>query len=96
MWEGILAAPVIGPRQHAVDGLGAEQAVEVHELVVGAHESTLRARAVVAHDVDEERVVELAHFVDRIDEAADLVIGVLGEGGEGLHLNGEQTLFFVG
>ena len=36
----------------------------------------LGARAVVAADVDDQRVVELAGVLDRLDHAADLVVGI--------------------
>ena len=32
--------------------------------------------AVVAADVDDQRVIELAHVLDRLDHAADLMVGV--------------------
>jgi hypothetical protein len=48
--------------------------------------------AVVAADVDDERVVELAHVLDRLDDAADLVIGVGEVGGEDVGLLDEQLL----
>ena len=50
------------------------------------------ARAVVALDIDDQRVVELAHVLDRLDHAADLVVGVGDIGGEHLRLAGEQLL----
>ena len=50
------------------------------------------AGAVVAADVDDQRVVELAHVLDRLDHAADLVVGVGDVGGEDLGLAGEQLL----
>ena len=39
-------------------------------------ERALGAGAVVAVDVDDQRVVELAHVLDRLDHAADLVVGI--------------------
>ena len=50
------------------------------------------AGAVVAADVDDQRVVELAHVLDRLDHAADLVVGIGDVGGEDLGLAGEQLL----
>ena len=46
---------------------------------------SFRGRAVVAGDVDDERVVGDAEVVERTDHAIDLVIGVGEEAGEGLH-----------
>jgi hypothetical protein len=40
-------------------------------------QATLGRRAVVAGDVDDQRVLEIARLLDRLDEAARLVIGVL-------------------
>ena len=48
--------------------------------------------AVVAGDVDDQRVVELAHILDRLDHAADLVVGIGGVGSEHLRLPGEEFL----
>ena len=88
--EGGRAAPVVDVRHHLVGG--ADDAVERHHLVVGALRPAFGARAVVADDVDEERVVELADRLERVDQPADLVVGVLGEAREGLHLAREQAL----
>ena len=46
------------------------------ELVEQAVQRALGARAVVAADVDHERVVELADVLDRLDHTADLMVGV--------------------
>ena len=54
------------------------------------------AGAVVAADVDDQRVVEFAHVLDRLDHAADLVVGVGRVGGEDLRLAGEEFLFISG
>ncbi|MGH8606754.1 MAG: hypothetical protein ACREX9_04860 [Gammaproteobacteria bacterium] len=37
-------------------------------------------------------MVQLAHLPERLDQPADLVVGVLGEAREGLHLPLEQPL----
>ena len=89
MREGIRTTPVISPLQHAVDRFRIKDAVQVNQFVVGAFQATFRAGAVVTHDVDEQRVVEFADFVDGVDESADLDVRVLGKSGEGLHLQGE-------
>ena len=65
-------------------------AVEAHDLVRRADEGTFAARSVVAEDVDDERVVQLPHRLDRIDHAADLVVGVFEEVGVVLGLPREQ------
>ena len=71
----------------------ADDAVERQHLVVGAVRAAFGARAVVADDVEEERVVELAHVLERLNQPADLVVGVLPEAGEGLHLAREQRFW---
>ena len=88
--EGGRIAPVVDVRHHLVGF--ADDAVERHHLVVGAFRAALGARAVVAHDVEEERVVQRADRFELRDEAADFVIGVLGETGEGFHLPLEEPL----
>ena len=78
----------------------APDVVEVLELVLDRHltplniatslgvpiQRALGAGAVVAVDVDDQRVVELAHVLDRLDHAADLVVGVGHVRGEDIHL----------
>ena len=48
--------------------------------------------AVVAEDVEEQRVVELAQLLDRVDQPTDLVVGVLGQRRVDLHLAREHLL----
>ena len=67
-------------------------AVERGHLVERAGLRAFHARAVVAPDVEDQRVVELAQLLDRVDDAADLVVGVLLEAGEDLHLPGVELL----
>ena len=52
----------------------------------------LGARAVVADDVVDERVVEDPEVLERVDQPADVVVGVLEEAGVDLHLAGEHRL----
>src|SRR6185295_5844609 len=51
-------------------------AVEGGELVRGAVEHPFGTRAVVATDVDDQGVVELAEVFDSLDDSADLMVGV--------------------
>ena len=74
---------------------GDHDPVEHGHLVGRAHERALGGRAVVAADVDDERVVELAHVVDRLDDPANLVIGVHEVGRVHVHL-AEEHLLLVG
>ena len=71
---------------------------EVQDAVVGgvlvgrSAQRALGAGAVVTIDVDDQRIVELAHVLDLLDDAADLVVGVGCVAGEHLGLPGEQLL----
>jgi hypothetical protein len=54
------------------------------------------AEAVVADDVVDNRVVEDSEVIDRIDQPADVMIGVLQEAGVHLHLPGQHRLELIG
>ena len=88
--EGALRAPERIPEHLVLHRHG--DAVEGGELVRRAVEHALGARAVVAADVDDQRVVELAHVLDRLDDAADLVVGVGEIGGVDVRLPDEELL----
>ena len=92
--EGFGAAPFVDVLQHV--GHRLRDAVEIGHLVEHADHAALGARAVVADDVDEQRVVQLAQILDRLHEPADLVVGVLGECGEYFHLPREEPLLVGG
>ena len=51
-------------------------AIERRELVRRALQHAFRARAVIAADVDDQGVVELAKVFDGLDDPADLVVGI--------------------
>ena len=53
---------------------------------------TFEAGAVVAPDPDDEGVFELPHVLDRIQQPADVMVGVLRISGIHLHLVGEEAL----
>ena len=86
------AAPLVVVLEHVRHSL--LNAVEVGDLVEHAVHAALGAGAVVAEDVEDERVVELAHLFEGVEEAADFVVAVFAEGGVDLHLVGEE-LFLV-
>jgi hypothetical protein len=67
-------------------------AVEHGDLVGRAVQRTFRARAVVPLNVDDQRVVQLAHVLDRLDHPADLMIRVGHVGREYVHLAEEHLL----
>ena len=82
------AAVALGELQlHLV---GERDAVLHGELVERAGEGPFHAGAVVAPDPDDQGVVELAELLDRVDDAADVVVRVLGEPGIDLHLTGVE------
>ena len=72
------------------------QAIQHDHLVPGAGQATFGAGTVVTPDVEEQRVVELAQRLQRIHDAAHLVVGVGGEAGKDLHLAGVQALLVGG
>ena len=61
------------------------QAEQAGDLAERAFQPPLGAGAIVAHDVHDERVVELARGAEALDQAADLVIGEGHVGGVVLH-----------
>ena len=67
--------------------LGRQRDPVLHrQLVERAGDRALHARAVVAEDVDHERVLELAHLLDRVEQPPDVPVGVLLVAGVDLHL----------
>ena len=91
---GVEPAVLVDQRQLL---LGGERDPVLHrQLVERAGERALQAGAVVAEDVDDERVVELAHLLDRVEQPADVPVGVLLEAGVDLHLPRVQLLLAVG
>ena len=65
------------------------------QLVERAGERALHAGAVVAEDVEDERVLELAHLLDRVEQPPDVPVGVLLEAGVDLHLPRVQLLLVL-
>ena len=88
---GLLGAPDIVPLHLDIDGHG--DAVEERDFVGCSERAALGAGAVVAVDVDDKRVVKLAHVFDGLDDPADFVIVVSLKGGEDLDLLDEE--FFL-
>src|SRR5262249_15078796 len=62
-------------------------------LVRGAEDGAFRARAIVAADVDDKRVVQLAYVFHGLDHAADLMVGVSCVGRKNVRLSDEKFLF---
>ena len=88
---GLLGAPDVVELHLHVDG-DLVEAVEKRHLVGRAQRPALGAGAVVAVDVDDQRVVEPAEVLEGLDHAADLVVVVGGVGGEDLDLADEELL----
>src|SRR5207237_743885 len=56
---------------------GFRHAIEVSHLIEKPVQRPFGARAIVAHDGEDERVIELAEIIDGLNEAAGLKVGVL-------------------
>ena len=69
-----------------------DDTVERGELVGRAQCGALGAGAVIAADVDDQRVVELSHVLDGLDDATDLVVRVGQEACVHFGLAGEHLL----
>ena len=87
----LLGAPDVIPfhligYRHLVD------AVEPRDFVRRAHRATFGAGTVVAVDIDDERVVELAHVLNSLNDASDFAVVVSGKRGENFHLLDEELL----
>ena len=93
---GLRRAEVVDARGHELGRLERRGAVEDEGLVEAAVDRALGARPVVADDVVDERVLEHAEVVERVDEPSDVVVGVLEEAGVDLHLAGENRLQLIG
>ncbi len=86
-----LEAAVLEEEPHLL--LGRERdPVQRRQLVERARERALHAGAVVAPDPDHDGVLELAHLVDRVDDPADVPVGVLGVARVDLHLTRVEAL----
>jgi hypothetical protein len=86
-------ADIVGPLEHLLVVLG--DAVEEGHLVEEALRAAFGAGAVVPGDVDDEGVLQLARLADRLDDAADVVVGLLQVAGVHLHEPGEELLLLV-
>ena len=69
--------------EHVARLLG--HAVQRGHLVEDAVQRALHRGAVVAELVEDQGVVELPDLAEGVDDPADLVVGLGGEAGEGLH-----------
>ena len=76
--------------------VGERDAVLHRQFVERAGDRPFHAGAVVAPDPDDQRVVQLAQLVDRVDHPPDVVVGVLRVAGVDLHLAGVERLQLLG
>ncbi len=87
---------IVDVRRHELGGLECSCAIEHHQLVERPLHRSFRARAVVADDVVDERVIEDAEVLERIDQPPEVVVGVLEKACVDLHLASKDRLEVVG
>ena len=95
MVVGVRRAEVVDLRDHELRRLETEGAVQDHELVEAPVRRALGRGAVVADDVVDERVLEDLELAQRVEQTADVVVGVLEEARVDLHLAREHRLQVV-
>ena len=91
-----LVQPAVALGELELHLVGQRDAVLHRQLVERAGDRPFHAGAVVTPDPQDQRVVELAQLLDRVDHAADVVVGVLRVAGVDLHLAGVERLQLVG
>ena len=89
---GLRRAEVIDLGQQELGGFDFRHAVQHRHLVEGAVQGAFGRGAVVADDVVDQGVLEHAQVVEGVDEAPNLVVGLLEEAGVELHLAGQHRL----
>ena len=72
--------------------VGQREAVEHRSLVERSGWGAFQAGAVIPPDPDHDRVIELAHRLDRVQQPADVMVGVLRVARVHLHLAREHAL----
>ena len=92
---GLGGAELVDSLGHELGRLDPCRAVESDHLVERALRSSLGRGAVVADDVVDQRVVEDLEVRERVDQAADVMVGVLHEARVDLHLAREHRLEVV-
>ena len=80
--EGVEPADLFQRRELLLDGVGD---VVLREQFADRSLLAFGARAVVAEDVEDERVFAQPALFEPVDQPADLGVGVLDEAGEDLH-----------
>ena len=87
---GIRPAEEVDLRREELGRFDVRHAVQRRHLVEAAVRRAFGRRAVVADDQVDQRVVEDFQILERVDEPAEMVVGVLEERGVDLHLTGED------
>ena len=93
---GVRPAEVVQPRGQELRCLDGRGAVEVDHLVEGPVEGALGRGAVVPDDVVDQRVAQDIEVLESVDQAPDVVVGVLQEAGVHLHLADQHRLERLG
>src|ERR1700757_2982924 len=92
---GLIRSPVFVMQQ--LENLRESQdAVVGGHLIKGSLQSAFRARTVVAANVDNERVVELAFILNFLNDPANLMVGIGGISSENLSLARVELLLEQG
>src|SRR5260370_31563822 len=86
MFVGVWSTEVVDLALNKLNRLERRHAVRYHHLVEGAVQRSFGRRAVVADDVVDQRVVEHFEVLERVNQASDMVVGMLQESGIYLHL----------
>ena len=89
---GLRPAELVEPRHQEFGRLDGGRPVEVDHLVERAVERALGRRAVVADDVIDQRVVEQVELFQSVQQASDVVVGVLQESRVDFHLAAQHRL----
>ena len=87
-------AEIVDLAQQEFRRLDARHAVQRRHLIEAAVERAFGRRTVVADDEVDERVVEDLEIFERVDQPADMVVGLFQEAGVDLHLPREHRLQF--
>ena len=89
-----LDAAILLDQHHLLVGVEPDPVEERH-LVERAGDRALHAGAVVAPHVEDQRVLQIAHLIDRVQQPPNVPVGVLRVAGEHLHLPRVELLLGV-
>ena len=89
---GVRSAELVDLALHELDRLDRGHAVQHRHLVEAAVQRSFGRGAVVADDVEDQRVIEYLQILQRIDQPSDVVVGVLEKRRIDLHLPGQDRL----